>query len=81
MENTPNRRGKAKGITLVQKVISELETLEIGETMRKNYIVFKYWDRTDEYTKRCFDMSFFKAKNEMNGKDFIQHCGIITRIK
>lgn len=80
MEKTNKGRGKAKGITLVQKVIAELDVLEIGETMQKQPLVIKYWERFDEYTSRTFDMALHKANKQMNGKIFRQHLRIITRI-
>ena len=72
---------KMKKITKQHKIKKALETLDINDSLDKDALVITVWGEIDYFIVRSFDVTFTKAKKELEGKRFRTFKGVITRIK
>jgi hypothetical protein len=56
--------------TKVNKLFTELDSLKLGDSLKKSEYVLENWDRFDYFTKRSFDVALCNAKKMMPTKSF-----------
>jgi hypothetical protein len=67
-------------ITKVNKLFTELDSLNLGDSLKINDYVLENWERLDYFTKRSFDVALCNAKKMMPTKSFEIDRIKITRI-
>jgi len=73
---------KPRKVTLVNKVLTELETLEVGDELDKISLIRKLWRMdVDYFVIRSFDVAYHKSKQLIPEKTFRTAGKIITRLK
>lgn len=67
-------------VSKVNKLIGELDKLEVGEKIKIRQYVSENWESFNYYTKRSFDVTLCNAKKLLPSKKFEVNSFKITRI-
>lgn len=67
-------------MTKVNKLFTELDSLKLGDSLKKSEYVLENWERCDYFTKRSFDVALCNAKKMIPSKKFEINSLKITRI-
>ncbi len=56
--------------TILQFLVTALDELNIEETISKDSFVNKHWWQSNYYTRRSFDVLFYRARKLIENKTF-----------